>query len=57
MKHKINFYHFHPHSPHWDKLAFLDVMLNLGKESWVPALYPLKLLGLVNTNTAEEQYS
>lgn len=57
MKHKINFYHFHPHSPHWDKLAFLDVMLNLGKESWVPALNPLKLLGLVNTNTAEEQYS
>lgn len=32
-------------------------MLNLGKESWVPGLYPLKLLGLVKTNTAEEQYS
>lgn len=32
-------------------------MLNLRKESWVPALYPLKLLGLVKTNTDEEQYS
>lgn len=43
---KIRFYHFHPRSSDWNELAFLDVMLNLGEESWVPALYPLELLGL-----------
>lgn len=54
MKRQMNCYHFHPHSPHRDKPAFLDVVLNLRKESWVPALDPLKLLGLVRANTAEE---
>lgn len=39
-------YHFHPRSSNWNKLPFLDVMLNLGEKSWVPALHPLELLGL-----------
>lgn len=39
-------YHFHPCSSNWNELAFLDVVLNLGEESWVPALHPLELLSL-----------
>ena len=39
-------YHFHPRSPDWNEPAFLDVILNLGEEPRVPALDPLKLLGL-----------
>ena len=39
-------YHFHPRSSDWNELSFLDVMLNLGEESRVPALHPLELLGL-----------
>lgn len=42
----LQVYHFHPCSSNWNELAFLNVMLNLGEESWVPALYPLELLGL-----------
>lgn len=38
--------HFHPCASDRNKLALLDVMLNLGEESWVPCLHPLELLGL-----------
>lgn len=40
------FYHFYPCSSYWNKLAFLDIELNLGEETWVPALHPVELLGL-----------
>lgn len=50
-------YHFHPRSSNWNELAFLDVMLNLGEESWVPALYPLELLGLDEKVKTEEDCS
>lgn len=40
------FYHFYPRSSHWNKLTFLDIVLNLGEETWIPALHPVKLLGL-----------
>lgn len=43
---KIWFYHFYPRSSYWNKLAFLDIVLNLGEEIWIPALHPVKLLGL-----------
>lgn len=39
-------YHFHPRSSHRNEPPFFDVVLNLGEEPWVPALYPLELLGL-----------
>lgn len=39
-------YHFHPRSSHRNETAFLDIVLNLGEEPRVPALYPLELLGL-----------
>lgn len=39
-------HHFHPCSSNWYEAAFLNVLLNLGEESRVPALYPLELLGL-----------
>lgn len=43
---RVWFYHFYPRSSHWNKLAFLDIVLNLGEETWIPALHPVKLLGL-----------
>lgn len=39
-------YHFNPCSANRKKLAFLDILLNLGEEAWVPALNPVELLGL-----------
>lgn len=58
VKKKKSFYHFHPRSSNWDKSAFLDKMLNLGEKSWVPALYPVELLGLIKKkNTTEESSS
>lgn len=40
------FYHFYPRSSYWNKLSFLDIIFNLGEETWVPALNPVELLGL-----------
>ena len=40
------FYHLHPGSSDWNELAFLHKMLDLGEETWVPALHPLELLSL-----------
>lgn len=51
---KVLFYHFYPSSSNWNKLSFLDVILNLGEETRVPALNPLELLGL---ETGEEAKS